>query len=143
MQKATVLIAGGFLEQARELASGALLLFQQVNDAAEYPGGEADAEETPALMAAAAARPSQVVQAKPEADFDMLRKQVRGTVVDIVGVDDLDDDTPLMQTGLTSQSAVLLRNALTKEIGGASLPFTMMFDFPSVAALTDYFMERS
>jgi len=72
-----------------------------------------------------------------------LKKQVRGVVAEIVGMDDLVDDTPLMQSGLTSQSAVLLRNALSKELPGASLPFTMMFDYPSIQALTDFFVERT
>mmetsp|Transcript_61166 Transcript_61166/g.109818 ORF Transcript_61166/g.109818 Transcript_61166/m.109818 type:complete len:127 (+) Transcript_61166:2-382(+) len=76
---------------------------------------------------------------KPE----KVRKQVRDVVAEIVGMDDLVDETPLMQAGLTSQSAVLLRNALSKELPGASLPYTMMFDYPSISALTDFFVSRA
>jgi len=84
----------------------------------------------------------QAVQGRQGPSPEALRLQVRAVVADIVGMDDLVDDTPLMQSGLTSQSAVLLRNSLSKTLPGASLPFTMMFDYPSIAALTDFFMER-
>lgn len=73
---------------------------------------------------------------------EQIKKQVADVVIEIIGMDDVGDDTPLMQAGLTSQSAVLLRNALGKSLPGASLPFTMMFDYPSVSALTDFFVER-
>lgn len=85
----------------------------------------------------------QVAQARSGPNPDELKKQVRDVVAEIVGMDDLVDDTPLMQAGLTSQSAVLLRNSLSKELPGASLPFTMMFDYPSINALTDFFVARS
>jgi len=85
----------------------------------------------------------QVAQVRTGPNPEELRKQVRDVVAEIVGMEDLVDDTPLMQAGLTSQSAVLLRNSLSKELPGASLPFTMMFDYPSVNALTDFFVARS
>uniref|UniRef100_A0A7S2DHG0 Carrier domain-containing protein n=1 Tax=Alexandrium andersonii TaxID=327968 RepID=A0A7S2DHG0_9DINO len=71
-----------------------------------------------------------------------LRAKIRDTVVDIAGLEEIVDDSPLMNIGLTSQSGVLLRNSLSKQFPGPSLPFTMMFDFPSINALTDYFSGR-
>ncbi|OLP84627.1 hypothetical protein AK812_SmicGene34497, partial [Symbiodinium microadriaticum] len=69
------------------------------------------------------APPSSVVNQKgvPGPSPEKLREQVKSVVAEIVGMEDLVDDTPLMQAGLTSQSAVLLRNALSKEIPGASV----------------------
>lgn len=157
VREAEVSAARGHLDGARQAAGTALLLFQRLGDdrgkglaqqaldAAEHPpasegeGEDFDVEPRAAPRVQQAAIPD----ASMSVDIEQLGRKVRATVVDIVGVDDLDDDTPLMQTGLTSQSAVLLRNALMKEFGGASLPFTMMFDFPSVAALTEFFVQRA
>ncbi|CAK8995524.1 unnamed protein product [Durusdinium trenchii] len=103
-------------------------------------GEEEEVEEWVEDTSAAGARKA---QARSGPSPDELRKQVRDVVAEIVGMDDLVDDTPLMQAGLTSQSAVLLRNSLSKELPGASLPFTMMFDYPSINALTEFFVARS
>ena len=43
-------------------------------------------------------------------DSQALREKVRGVVAEIVGMDALMDDTPLMQSGLTSQSAAPRRH---------------------------------
>jgi len=143
-------IVNGKDDEAKQAAGAALLLHRQLGDAqgeqlaedaidaAEYsPETEVSFVAVPsaamAIQAAAAGAPLE------KSDY---KRKVRSTVVEIVGIDDLENDTPLMQAGLTSQSAVLLRNALAKEIGGASLPFTMMFDFPSVSALAEYFVDR-
>merc|ERR1712087_1046977 len=77
-----------------------------------------------------------------QASFAKLKNQVRDIVVEIAGMDDIVDDDPLMNSGLTSQSAVLLRNALSKAFPGPSLPFTMMFDSPSINALTEFLNTR-
>jgi len=152
--------ASGQEPEARDSASKALLMFRQLGDKsgeqlAERAIDSLDALQELSRVAAAAPQQQQQQQAKPlpelvsaaavEAslvEVAQLSGKVRSTVAEIVGVDDLDNDTPLMQAGLTSQSAVLLRNALQKDMGVASLPFTMMFDFPSVSALTDYFVQR-
>jgi len=71
-----------------------------------------------------------------------LNGRVRTIVEDLVGMDDIAGDNPLMTVGLTSQSAVILREALSKEFPGPSLPFTMMFDYPSINGLTDFLSTR-
>jgi tetratricopeptide (TPR) repeat protein len=78
-----------------------------------------------------------------DADLAVMRNTVRSTVTDIVGMDEVADDTPLMNLGLTSQQAVLLRNSLQKNLPGPSLPFTMMFDHPNVQSLTEFFVRRA
>lgn len=120
--------------------------YPSIADLSQFLAGSAGAEEEEVEEWIEVAEG--VGQARPGAGTtgpspEKLREQVKSVVAEIVGMEDLVDDTPLMQAGLTSQSAVLLRNALSKEIPGASLPFTMMFDYPSISALTDFFVART
>jgi len=157
---ALLMSAGGLLTsgkpgRAREAASKALLLFreaecaegeqmaQHIIDIIENPP-QPDEEDLAGYGEAPEAlqRSSQAAVADTSATTAALRDTIRETVNEIVGMDDLQDDSPLMNMGLTSQSAVLLRNALTKELPGPSLPFTMMFDYPSIKHLTEFFVKR-
>jgi len=152
------LLAVGKEDKSKEAASKALLSFRQLGDKQgealaegvidiiENPPESEEPQHQQLLPMAALGQSmvySMVGTMKTLVSVADLANKVRGTVMDIIGVDHIQDDTPLMQTGLTSQSAVLLRNSLTKEMGGTSLPFTMMFDYPSVAALTEYFVDRA
>jgi acyl carrier protein len=70
----------------------------------------------------------------------LLRDHVRQLTVKVLGVkrsDDLDVTEPLRQLGLDSLMAVELRNLLGKAVG-RTLPATLTFDHPSVAALTEH-----
>mmetsp|Transcript_27067 Transcript_27067/g.57454 ORF Transcript_27067/g.57454 Transcript_27067/m.57454 type:complete len:638 (-) Transcript_27067:8-1921(-) len=148
---------------AQDNASRALLLFRDLQHevherqaqtlldelldisaaAAATAAAEAAPAAQPALAAIPALQASANLAATPAVDVVELNRKVKSIVVDIIGMDDLTDDTPLMMAGLTSQAAVLLRNALGKELGaGSNLPFTMMFDYPSISALTDYLANR-
>jgi len=71
-------------------------------------------------------RVSEIVQNTIEIDED-----------DVVGL-----DMPLMQLGVTSKTAVVLRNALSEELPGVQLPFTMVFDYPSINAMTEHVMDQ-
>jgi len=51
------------------------------------------------------------------------------------------DQQPLGDMGLDSLMAVELRNALS-EVVAAALPATLMFDYPTVAALADYLKQH-
>lgn len=73
----------------------------------------------------------------------MTQRQVRHIVEEIVGMDDFTDDDALMQHGIHSHNAVLLRDALSKEFSGPNMPHTLIFDYPSVMDLTDYIVERA
>eukprot|EP00420_Gonyaulax_spinifera_P006298 CAMPEP_0197943864 /NCGR_PEP_ID=MMETSP1439-20131203/125123_1 /TAXON_ID=66791 /ORGANISM="Gonyaulax spinifera, Strain CCMP409" /LENGTH=697 /DNA_ID=CAMNT_0043567119 /DNA_START=63 /DNA_END=2157 /DNA_ORIENTATION=+ len=73
---------------------------------------------------------------------------IRGKVQELAGAiigdtEDLEADTPLMEAGLTSNSAVLLRDELSKDLPGISLPPTLIFDYPSVATITEFVVEAS
>ena len=47
------------------------------------------------------------------------------------------------EAGLTSNTAVLLRDELGKDLPGISLPPTLIFDYPSVSAIADFVMEKA
>merc|ERR1712007_132072 len=51
-------------------------------------------------------------------------------------------DVPLMQAGITSASAVQLRNEISTEVPGVDLPFTLIFDYPSINAIADYITSK-
>eukprot|EP00931_Biecheleriopsis_adriatica_P050660 TRINITY_DN29351_c0_g2_i1.p1 TRINITY_DN29351_c0_g2~~TRINITY_DN29351_c0_g2_i1.p1 ORF type:complete len:981 (+),score=257.11 TRINITY_DN29351_c0_g2_i1:236-2944(+) len=139
----------GKAELAKQTASKALLMFQEQGDLIGEDMAKAalDAIENPvaANQGAASGGKVRVVvrRQRKQVDPEVFREKVRNVVSEIVGMDSLMDDTPLMQSGLTSQSAVLLRNALTKEIPGPSLPFTLMFDYPSISDLSSFFVDNS
>jgi hypothetical protein len=67
--------------------------------------------------------------------------EIMKVVVDIDEDDEFSLDTPLMQVGVTSKTAVVLRNALSEEVPGMSMPFTLIFDYPSVSAIADLVMD--
>jgi len=73
---------------------------------------------------------------------------VKAKVLDLAGqiigdTDEVELDTPLMEAGLTSNSAVLLRDELSKDLPGINLPPTLIFDYPSVGAISDFVIEKS
>jgi acyl carrier protein len=54
---------------------------------------------------------------------------------------DVNPDEPLMASGLDSLGAVELRNALQAQIG-SELPATLLFDYPSINAVTGFLAEQ-
>jgi len=80
----------------------------------------------------------------PKADGDSIKGKVSSITSDILGLDeDLAEDSPLMSSGLTSNSAVLLRNKLAEELPGLSLPFTLIFDYPTIGTIADFIAEQA
>merc|ERR1711972_217638 len=57
---------------------------------------------------------------------------VKGAATDLIGADELETDTPLMDAGLDSLAAVEYGGILAKAFQGVQLPGTLMFDFPNV-----------
>jgi tetratricopeptide (TPR) repeat protein len=77
-------------------------------------------------------------------DAGMIKTQILETAKGLVGYDeDIEFDAPLMESGLTSNTAVLLRDALTTQLPGISLPVTLVFDYPSISSMTELVMEKS
>jgi acyl carrier protein len=69
---------------------------------------------------------------------EWIREQVRGVLgLDTVGEVPLDQ--PLQELGLDSLMAVELRNIVRSRLAlNASLPSTLVFDYPTVEALADH-----
>ena len=84
--------------------------------------------------------PATATARKPAISPDVVQAQVQQAVVSVlghvVGVDD-----PLMATGLDSLGAVELRNTL-EQSAGVQLPSTLVFDYPSVDALTGFLVGK-
>lgn len=73
-------------------------------------------------------------------------KTIRDVATGIIGDDDgeeIEADTPLMQAGLTSNTAVLLRDEMNSVLPGINLPPTLIFDYPSIAAMADFIVEKA
>merc|ERR1711982_182794 len=75
---------------------------------------------------------------------DMVKGQILEVTKGLIGYDEeIEFDAPLMEVGLTSNTAVLLRDALTQTLPGLNLPVTLVFDYPSIGAMTDLIMEKA
>lgn len=66
---------------------------------------------------------------------------VQETVAAVLGPE-VGPDEPLMASGLDSLGAVELRNALQAQLPGAELPATLLFDYPSINALSGYIADQ-
>ncbi|MBZ0297821.1 MAG: SDR family NAD(P)-dependent oxidoreductase, partial [Anaerolineae bacterium] len=111
-------------------------------------------EETDAASAAAAeaqAMPQtigirqQLVEMTPANRQSMLTEFVREQVAYVLGAPSaqvVDERTPMNSLGLDSLMAVELRNRLTSGLQlERPLPATLVFDYPTVLAITDFLLE--
>mmetsp|Transcript_1352 Transcript_1352/g.4601 ORF Transcript_1352/g.4601 Transcript_1352/m.4601 type:complete len:812 (+) Transcript_1352:56-2491(+) len=78
-------------------------------------------------------------------DEAMVKGKVLEIATRITGAEDgeIEADTPLMEAGLTSNSAILLRDELSQELPGINLPVTLVFDYPSISAMAELIVESS
>merc|ERR1712232_530000 len=68
---------------------------------------------------------------------EIVASKIKEISMAIIGEDDdVEMDTPLMKAGLTSSTAVVLRDELMKDIPGVNLPPTLIFDYPSINGIT-------
>merc|ERR1740123_1477492 len=76
---------------------------------------------------------------------DAIKEKLLEIAVRISGADEgeIEGDTPLMEAGLTSNSAILLRDELQTEMPGINLPVTLVFDYPSISAMAELVMDES
>jgi acyl carrier protein len=85
-------------------------------------------------------------EAPPAKRRSLLSDYVRDQAIKVLGLDAVqvvDYDQPLNDLGLDSLMAVELRSLLSAGLGLArSLPATLVFDYPTIAALTSYLAEQ-
>ena len=74
--------------------------------------------------------------ARSSSSLTVVRAEVESVVANILGVDAIDPDAPLVATGLDSLGAVELANRLSDGFG-AAFPSTLAYDHPTVAAVAD------
>merc|ERR1719401_1678156 len=76
-------------------------------------------------------------------DPQVIRQQVHEITKGIIGYDeDIEYDMPLMESGLTSNTAVVLRDQLVNQLPGIPLPVTLIFDYPSIQSMTELIVEN-
>ena len=75
------------------------------------------------------------VAARPAVSKAAVQNLVGTIVAEVTGKGAIDEETPLMEAGLDSLAAVELRNRLTAELPDLTLPNTLVFDYPTVAAV--------
>lgn len=74
----------------------------------------------------------------------MLKNQILEVTKGLIGYDEeIEFDAPLMESGLTSNTAVLLRDSLTQTLPGVNLPVTLVFDYPSIQAMSELIVENA
>jgi short-subunit dehydrogenase/acyl carrier protein len=74
----------------------------------------------------------------------VVREVVRGRVAAVLGEvspEKIDMQRPFKELGFTSLAAVELRNQLSA-VAGLALPATLVFDYPTTAALAGYLLEE-
>merc|ERR1712070_563464 len=77
-------------------------------------------------------------------NVDIVSAKIKEVAMGIIGdEEDIEVDTPLMQAGLTSNTAVLLRDEMSTTIPGVNLPPTLMFDYPSISAIAEFIVEKA
>jgi acyl carrier protein len=82
-------------------------------------------------------------EAVPRERESILTSHLRETLARVAGVGiagPLDPQQPLAELGLDSLMAIELRNSLAQSLG-QPLPTTLLFDYPSLDALTRYLLN--
>jgi len=110
---------------------------QEASEEVAEPEEEEDDDDEPF----AAQEDSQQLSVGP--DPGLVRGKVHELAASATGVDeDYADDSPFMEAGLDSLSAVEFRNRLQKEFQ-VSLPAAVMFDHPTVTSLVEHLVEET
>eukprot|EP00446_Apocalathium_sp_SHHI-4_P047659 CAMPEP_0177407614 /NCGR_PEP_ID=MMETSP0368-20130122/63213_1 /TAXON_ID=447022 ORGANISM="Scrippsiella hangoei-like, Strain SHHI-4" /NCGR_SAMPLE_ID=MMETSP0368 /ASSEMBLY_ACC=CAM_ASM_000363 /LENGTH=768 /DNA_ID=CAMNT_0018876145 /DNA_START=28 /DNA_END=2331 /DNA_ORIENTATION=- len=98
-------------------------------------------EQAPQQQTSMSAPAAQVSQARLDLGKNLTPETVAALITDLalqmIGDDvELEKDMPLMEAGLTSNTAVMFRDAIKNSIPGLKLPVTLSFDYPSVGAIS-------
>merc|ERR1719401_2335150 len=146
--------------KAEELANKALELARAAKDFEAEDAAIRILEAIYARQQASAPAPEMVYQlteevqvagassAAVEVKKGLEPEDVRPKVLEVVknvtgGEEEVMMDTPLMDTGMDSLSAVAFRNELNRSFPGANLPASLMFDYPNINQITDHIVEQT
>ncbi|GAA2585653.1 type I polyketide synthase [Actinomadura fulvescens] len=145
-------VAAGLELLDRSLASGRALLVPAWFDQAALarrsgtpPAVLADlVPARPAPVAAAVPLPQRVAGMPEAGARTLVHEVVTGRVAEVLGLASaaaVPDDRGLFDAGLDSLTAIELRNRLSSDLG-ERLPATVLFDHPTVRALTEHLLDR-
>ena len=116
-------------------------LLSELTNRAEAPSASALRKSDPTVDLLA-----QLNQAAPGKRQKLLMDYVERQSVKVLGLDStqhLDPKQPLSELGLDSLMAVELRSLLSAGLGlSRGLPATLVFDYPTIAALTQYLADE-
>ncbi|CAE8590726.1 unnamed protein product [Polarella glacialis] len=145
----------GKKEEAKKFATRALELAQKIKDAPSeraalqllehlQGGGKQQAQSYAEEVGPGASAPAADSAAAGNAelgpykgpDVDALIVKVEELAMGLVSVEELHQDSPLMDAGLDSLSMVQFRNTLQQQFPGVPMPASLVFDNPSVRAVS-------
>uniref|UniRef100_A0A7S1S9N8 Carrier domain-containing protein n=1 Tax=Alexandrium catenella TaxID=2925 RepID=A0A7S1S9N8_ALECA len=129
-------------DRARELLTrGAPVQQQQM---AAMPMPQMVIPEATQISPVEVTGPDSMEPAKPKGlERDVVAEVVKKIALEAIGDSDtIDMDQALMESGLDSLGAITFRNKLQQETG-LKLSGTLMFDYPTMAAVTDHMVEAS
>eukprot|EP00434_Breviolum_minutum_P025012 symbB.v1.2.022094.t1/scaffold1946.1/size95412/6 len=107
---------------------------------AAAPTQVAQAVAAPTGQEAASAAPADVSFVAP--DPGVMKQHIIAMVKNMVGGgDEVDGDTPLMESGVDSLASVELRTQLQQEFK-VNLPSTVMFNYPTIEGITGLLVEE-
>jgi len=115
------------------------------DQAAQQAAAEAGQVARPGAGPQISLRPTAALDVKSGLSLDVVKSKILEIAMRITGADDdeIQADTPLMEAGLTSNSAILMRDELGNALPGVKLPVTLVFDYPSVAAMSELVVEQT
>jgi acyl carrier protein len=115
--------------------------YQRASRAAFQRIGSLQAAPAPVARSAFA---QQLLTSTPREREKLLADHLRKEVARVLGVDaasPLQPTQPLAEAGLDSLMAIELRNSLSSSLG-RTLPATLLFDYPSLAALHRFILDE-
>ena len=74
----------------------------------------------------------------PQVSERDLRGMLQTIASEVAGGGQVEVDTPLMEAGMDSLSAVEFRNRFTSKVPGVNLPNTLIFDYPTIASISQF-----
>ncbi len=84
-----------------------------------------------------------LTEALPSERKDILTDYLQRTVGKILGLSSINTEIGFFEAGMDSLMAVELRNTLQTDIGNINtIPSTLVFDYPSVQKLTQYYVKH-
>jgi len=127
--------------QSKSMADGLLkeIVGLQQQSVKALPAMGAQQQEVATEKAEAEPTAAQVYK-PPESD--QVKQFILGLVQNMTGSsEEVDGDTPLMESGIDSLASVELRTSLQQEFN-LKLPSTVMFNYPTITGMTDLLVEE-